>query len=253
MCQVGHKPLAGGDPQTPPPQGHVLITFDDGDASVYSKAFPALTTAGLKATFYIPTDNLDTSGIITTAQAQTMYAAGMDVAQHGKTHTNFTTLTQGQIETELTTAKGVLDSASMPRASAHVAYPYGGYDADTLAAMTAQSMKTGRTVDANTFTLASIHGTANGLYLLPIYYTRYGEAVYSSPGTLDNVKNAVASAVSSNKHICLLFHKIVDGTPADQNEFKTSDFSDLLAFINTLHTTVLTISEWYALYQATYP
>lgn len=250
---MGHKPLGGGDPQTPPPQGNVLITFDDGEASTYTKALPALTDAGLKATFYMIPSLFGTGTYITSGQAQAMNTAGMDMAQHGNTHVDFQTLTQAQIETELSDAKSTLDGLGCTRASAHVAYPFGRYDADVFPAAIAQSMKTGRTVDANNFTLSSVYETAAGVYLLPVYYVRFGEAVYSTPGTLNNVKSAVASAVAAGQTICLLFHSIVDSAPADHNSFLTADFVALLAYIKTLNTTVMTISEWYTLYKATYP
>ncbi len=125
----------------------VLFTHDDGYTSQYTYGFGYLyTTCGKPGTIYINALNQ-----FTTDQMDEMYAAGWDFGNHSDTSNELDGLTQEQVETKLTTMKSWLDTRGYTRASDHVAYPGGTYDDNVLAAMTALSMKTGRTVGVSGF------------------------------------------------------------------------------------------------------
>jgi peptidoglycan/xylan/chitin deacetylase (PgdA/CDA1 family) len=219
----------------------IMLGFDDGRADFYTAAFPALTTAGIKSTLYAIPGLFGNAGYITSVQAGEIYAAGHDIGNHSNTHPAFDTLTQAQIEAELSTAKTTLDAAGMTRASDHVAYPYGTHDFNT---MTATGMITGRVTTTGYMTLDNVHDNLN-LYSLPIYYVK-------NTVDLGTVINWINNMALQNKIIYLLFHSIVD-TPTDTYEWSTADFVALLAHINSMSLPALTITEWYARYTAKYP
>jgi peptidoglycan/xylan/chitin deacetylase (PgdA/CDA1 family) len=223
----------------PPTPGYsaAVFTFDDGVTSLYSAVFPMFVLASAKFTGYLVSDLIETAGYITLAQAQEMNTAGHDMANHGKTHTNFTTLTQGEIETELSTCKGVLDVAGMTRASSHVAYPQGGYDADTLAAMAAQSMLSGRSTEVGYDSIVEVHD----------YITLHKlKAILNSSSTsLESMKDMVDEAKLYNQIIIFYAHAI---TGAEETKLAA-----ILAYVQSVGMPTLTISEWYALYETAYP
>lgn len=65
------------------------LTFDDGNASDAAIALPALLKAGLKASFFIPTDRIGTPGYLTENQICALFAAGMEIGSHGCAHHNW--------------------------------------------------------------------------------------------------------------------------------------------------------------------
>jgi peptidoglycan/xylan/chitin deacetylase (PgdA/CDA1 family) len=111
--------------------GKLIITFDDEWESQYTVVYPVLVAKGVKGTFYLSTNYL--GGLLegrqtfTWANAQTMYAAGMDLQSHTKNHNPLTTLTDAQIIAEMTGAKADFIANSLPEPQ-HLAYPGGLYD-----------------------------------------------------------------------------------------------------------------------------
>lgn len=67
----------------------VTLNFDDGDTSFYQYVWPLLQQFNLPATAFVIGSYIGTSGYMTAAQLQTMYASGLvDVCNHSWSHTN---------------------------------------------------------------------------------------------------------------------------------------------------------------------
>ena len=65
----------------------VVLSFDDGAASVHAAAFPITAALGIPATLYLNGQFVGNDGNLTLAQVQALYAAGWDVANHTIDHT----------------------------------------------------------------------------------------------------------------------------------------------------------------------
>jgi peptidoglycan/xylan/chitin deacetylase (PgdA/CDA1 family) len=99
------------------------LTFDDGCASDYTEAFPALVELGMRATFFVVPTFVDTPGYVTWAQLREMVAAGMEVGSHSLTHPFVHELDGDGIRREFGDSKQILEqrlgcavrSASLPR------------------------------------------------------------------------------------------------------------------------------------------
>jgi peptidoglycan/xylan/chitin deacetylase (PgdA/CDA1 family) len=121
----------------------VAITFDDGFASVYDHAFPALRRYGLPATVFAvagtltargrPVDWLDrppTTGpppTLTREQLLEMREAGIRVGSHGFAHADLTALGSDEIEHDLRQSRQVLEDL-LGEPVPFVAYPRGRHD-----------------------------------------------------------------------------------------------------------------------------
>jgi peptidoglycan/xylan/chitin deacetylase (PgdA/CDA1 family) len=210
----------------------VLITHDLDQAeshTIYSKSFAYLQPRNIKATAYVQTNLMETGSIPSNAQLQEMNAAGWDIGNHSITHPLFTALTQAQIEAELSGAQAALEAIGLTRASKHVAYPSGQYDADTWAAMTATGMLTGRTVSPST------QSYPTNLY--EIGYLLWLEN--STPITLAAAKAAIDTAKAGNYVFFLLLHHFT--------EWAEADFQALVDYIIAQHVQPITIDELYRL------
>lgn len=191
----------------------VLFTHDDGYTTQYTYGFGYLyTVCGKPGTIYINASNQFTAD-----QLNEMYAAGWDLGNHSDDSDPLDGLTQGEVETKLSTMKDWLDTRGYTRASDHVAYPSGGYDDNVLAAMTALSMKTGRSVT----TSVKEPELADILYL----------------GCRDYTKAQVEAVMP-----LAIIHK---STIICMKHMMANDNSDLIDYVIGAGCNVLSISQWY--------
>jgi len=93
----------------------VVITFDDGDVSNYSFAFPELKKRGMLAEFYITSDWIDTQGYMSQAQLLEMHRAGMSIQAHGQTHSYMSDLAPEALEQELKVSKQKVEAITQTR------------------------------------------------------------------------------------------------------------------------------------------
>ena len=113
------KAINFGAPLPPRP---VVITFDDGDISIYTTAFPIMKEFGFVGVNYIVGNRLDSDGFINTAQLKETLAAGWEVGSHSMTHTDLTT--SPNLDWEIYQSKSNLEQALGVKITTF-AYPFG--------------------------------------------------------------------------------------------------------------------------------
>lgn len=87
----------------------VAISFDDGTADAYERAFPALRDREMSATFFVTTDWVDRPGFVTWAQLREMKGAGMSIQSHSRSHPFLSELDATSLREELCGSKSELD------------------------------------------------------------------------------------------------------------------------------------------------
>lgn len=68
------------------PPRPIIITFDDGDISVYETAFPIMHKYGLTGVVYIVGNYMNTDGYMSADQIKELVAAGWEVGSHSMNH-----------------------------------------------------------------------------------------------------------------------------------------------------------------------
>lgn len=116
--------LAGTAPLSGP---SVILTFDDGGADLYTKAFPILKKHKLTATFFIITDEIGKPGYLTWEQIVEMKEAGMSIESHTKTHPDLPSASDAQLQAELVESSQAIEKYT-GQASIVLSYPAGSYD-----------------------------------------------------------------------------------------------------------------------------
>ncbi len=102
------------------PARPVVISFDDGDITVYNTAFPIMKEFGFVGINYIVGERLKSDGFMTAEQIQETIAAGWEVGSHSMTHADLTTLEDssweiGQSQYDLEQALGApVDTFAYP-------------------------------------------------------------------------------------------------------------------------------------------
>lgn len=109
------------------PSHSLVIAFDDGHASDYEYAFPALLEAGFFAEFFINPSTIGRPGFMTWSQVRELAQAGMRIESHGWAHEDHTCLTDFNLLARLIRAKLTIEHHTQ-REAAYFAAPYGFTD-----------------------------------------------------------------------------------------------------------------------------
>lgn len=175
----------------------VLLQFDLGHSGVYDYVKPMLDAAGLTATVNVTRAFIDTAGFMTTAQLQTLYAAGWDMAiRNGNDHSTFPDL--ASLTAEMQTAKQWNIDRGLVRGSDHCIYPVGIMTQYSRAALQAAGIKTGRTTFTRTATTEV--GTP-GLFTLPCLSMQGASYFNTAKAYLDD-------AVALGKNAIMYTHQV---------------------------------------------
>lgn len=102
----------------------VVITFDDGDISNLTVAFPMLRERDMVAEFFITTDFIGEPGMLGARDIRTLTDAGMGVQSHGRSHRFLEDLDDDAMYAELRDSKRQLEAMSGTTVSA-IAFPGG--------------------------------------------------------------------------------------------------------------------------------
>jgi peptidoglycan/xylan/chitin deacetylase (PgdA/CDA1 family) len=91
------------------PASVVALTFDDGRASDYEVAYPALTEAGARADFFVNTATVGQPGFLTWPQISEMQRAGLTFQSHSHDHVALLWLPPPQLERQIHDSKRMLE------------------------------------------------------------------------------------------------------------------------------------------------
>lgn len=120
----------------PLPSKPVVLSFDDGYASHYAKAFPLLKQHGFTGVFFVYTRGVGTAGRVTWDQLREMRAAGMEIEDHTVNHVDLT-VTSGnpdRLRQEVEASRSTLQ-AELGAPVEYFCYPAGRYNDKVLAAV----------------------------------------------------------------------------------------------------------------------
>jgi len=106
------------------PPRPVIITFDDGDISVYETAFPIMQKYALTGVAYIVGNYMDTDGYMTAEQIKELAAAGWEVGSHSRSHRDLRKLEPAIQRLEIVQARKDLQEATGMSVDSF-AYPFG--------------------------------------------------------------------------------------------------------------------------------
>jgi peptidoglycan/xylan/chitin deacetylase (PgdA/CDA1 family) len=106
------------------PPRPVIITFDDGDLSVYETAFPIMQKYNLTGVAYIVGNYMDTEGYMTAEQIKTLAAAGWEIGSHSRSHRDLRKLEPAVQMVEIVDARKELQEATGTSVDTF-AYPFG--------------------------------------------------------------------------------------------------------------------------------
>lgn len=214
----------------------LVFTFDDGNDTDYTKAFPLMQSLGIKGTSYINTDLIGRlSDRLTWTQIQEMHQAGWDFQCHTHTHARLTELDENGIRQELESLNNAFALNDLPIPQHH-AYPYGSTNAFVQSIVSEYRL-------TRRHTGAYGEGDLNSYNTLSPELRGVGAAIQDEI-RFATVKNLIDIAIRDGKIIVLYAHRIIP-EPGDTYHILESYFEDLCDYIANTGIETLTISELY--------
>ncbi len=127
----------------------LVLTFDDGDKSVYQNAFPIMSQHNIAGTVFIIKRAVGGVSYMSLDQLRTLYDAGWDISNHTANHGILDQLTQSDAEAEIQGCLDYIEASGFTRncMSRFLAYPQGGFShsPSAIAAATARGILAART------------------------------------------------------------------------------------------------------------
>ncbi|AKU15923.1 polysaccharide deacetylase family protein [Luteipulveratus mongoliensis] len=122
------------------------LSFDDGNSSDIELALPALVERGLHASFFVLAGRLDQPGSLGRDDVKALVDAGMEVGNHGWTHTPWPDVAPADLGLEIDDARVALsEAAGTPVRNA--ALPLGRYNRRVLGRVRASDYRSLSTSD----------------------------------------------------------------------------------------------------------
>jgi hypothetical protein len=216
----------------------VIVGFDDGFASVSTKAAPILEGNGQRLVSFNVSSLIGEANRLTWAQAQALDAAGHDMANHTQNHLDLRNKTQAVILAEVSGCAAALIANGMPKAAWMLAYPQNYWDSGVLTVVQAVCplARSGRTH----YMQAQLETRNECVCLRSISI-----GASTSPAT---VQGYIDEAILENALLILTYHEIVDagatGTQVNKADLQTvSDYLKVKSDATLLD--VVTMSEYW--------
>jgi peptidoglycan/xylan/chitin deacetylase (PgdA/CDA1 family) len=211
----------------------ILIEFDDCLKSVYNEGFKYMASQGLRGTVHLIGGRFTHEDYMNLPEFTSAKENGWTIGNHAWSHTDLRTFTKSEQTVELNNTRDLIVSNGLGD-GLHVAYPFGYYNADTLAVMTENGYKTGRQVG----------GEANNvIYGSPEFPYSMTCLSFDNTKTLTNATDALADIKAKQNVGRFLFHEL--GAVAGANTWAISDFRTLIDAIVADGIKVITSDELY--------
>lgn len=111
------------------PEKPIVISFDDGDISVYKNAYPIMEKYGFTGVAYLVTTYLETPGYMKTRMVKDLIKSGWEIGSHSARHQD---VSQTQyLETEVAGSKADLEKMFDIKINSF-AYPFGAYSPSSM-------------------------------------------------------------------------------------------------------------------------
>jgi peptidoglycan/xylan/chitin deacetylase (PgdA/CDA1 family) len=229
------------------PWPKVMFTFDDGNITQYSNAYPILSQYNYTGTAYVTTGSIGKqSGTMNLSNLQTLNSAGWDIANHGITHPFLTTLNVSEQKQIIRQGQENLSSWGLTRAMYHFCYPSGDYNDEVISSarsvgtLTARTTKYGNIIIPRYFIISSnlIIPRTSGLLSIPINDDLSGSQTSAAA-------ESIITAGGNNETIVFMIHHISD--EGGKIDWPLGQFTALVDWMHNNGYQTITISEWYTL------
>ena len=226
-------------------RGKIIITFDDGDKNVSTKALPILNANNQSGVSFAITSWIGNTGYMNISDLKNLQSNGWDISSHSVDHPHLTDLDSSNLTTELNNSYDWLVNNNFQKSAGFMAYPYGTFN-DNVINYVKKRYIFGRSTSQQPINPHFDPTDDAELYIQRVIYVLNTTSVQAVKAKIDDVINNKLLGV-------LLFHDIVDpnytfgSDPAnDPYRYKTSDFQNISDYLksNSNDIDVVTYSDY---------
>jgi peptidoglycan/xylan/chitin deacetylase (PgdA/CDA1 family) len=228
LLGLANAPAAADTPFAEP---MVTISIDDGHASQFDLARPALKQRGLKATYYLISRPIQESwtGYLSLAQARTLAAEGNEIGDHTVSHPRLTQVTAAQLDQELANSKSWLQSNLGLANIAPFASPYGDFNDAVLARVKAYFGSHRTQIAGSVF-------NDDDRYRLRGVYVR-------NTTTVGQIKGWIDQTIAEGSWLILTFHEFTSGATTRETQYTAANFAAVLDYIKSRGVAVVKVAD----------
>jgi len=213
----------------------ITLTFDDGRETVYSQAFPLLAKYGIHTTQYLLSGSINDQSYLSYAQIKQMYESGHEIGCHTVGHLDITTLSDKDLEHELSQCKKTFEKFGPVT---DFASPYGHAD-DRSLSIVEKYYTTHRNTSGditNTVTEDDVN--------LAETFDRYNimSVAIRKDTTIEQLQEAIDFISTNNGWLVLAYHQIEDDNNATFG-LDPKSLNSQLEFISNAPIKIATMQE----------
>lgn len=207
----------------------ISLTFDDGHVSQYVNGGQQLRADGLNGTFYINPATIDTNGFMSTPQLTSLQQFGDEIASHGYSSVDLTTVNEARINAELQGSESYLNKQF-------------GIDSPDVA--TSDSNNDPQVSMYARKYYASLRGIEGGIntkqnldpYNLKVFYITNHTSVAT-------IESAISQAKTYNGWLIFVYHQIGVSSTNSNADISLSSFQSQLHAIKASGVPVKTVTQ----------
>lgn len=168
----------------------VTFVFDDGNETDYTVAKDIFSSQGEVACTAVVTNLVNTKNFLSVSQLTELQKDGWEILSHTESHPNLKTLSESQVEAELSNSKSILENLGFT--IKNLVYPYNKTNG-TVKKIAAKYYRSGRD---------------GGSMLNPYILDRYELKSYSIKHNLSKMKSYIDNAYSEKTWLIFYHHQI---------------------------------------------
>lgn len=217
----------------------LVLAFDDGWVSQYTRAFDYMKTKNVKGTLYMIGNATGTTNFVTKPMLDEMHANGWCIANHTLDHDYMNLSTYAEAKEIIKEGMDWLSANGYSRGVKHMAYPGGQYNADVLKAYFDLGGLTARTITI---------GNGSNKTIIPSLFEVNTQTLGGGATTLAQAKTLITNAITTGSTELFMFHRLVDTAGEvglDGMNFLTTEFQELIDYAVASGIEIMTIDEWY--------
>ncbi len=217
----------------------LIITFDDGWSSDYTKAYQILKANNQTAVSYVVTSRPGTGPAGTYANMtylKSLQSAGWDIGSHTVHHVDLEAVNEPTRISEINDSYDWLVANKFQKSAGFLAYPYGAVN-DTVINLTEKRYVLARSIEVGA---AQQHYTQSDVLFMQKVIEAYGMGTYYTP--VDNIIGRLNDTINAKLLGIILFHEIAN-TPTNQYQYSTSEFQQISNYIKSRSSDVDVITQ----------
>jgi peptidoglycan/xylan/chitin deacetylase (PgdA/CDA1 family) len=204
-----------------------ILTFDDGWESVYTKAYPVLTSNNQKATVFVITGFLGRGkGYMNISELATLYNAGWDISSHTVNHTDLTKASELEMRTEINDSYDWLVNHGFTASAKFFAYPYGSHNNRTITALKDKGYMLSRTLKDGEMSDSFNIYQGDSIYELKTIEIK-------NTTTDEQIRGHIDAAISTNSTVIFTIHHIVDSDTSVKTDTSLSTLENMSDYLRS--------------------